>query len=204
MVERGLLRGGSGADSRESPRRLKLWLGHGTPSRLAAAFTDAQYALPPHWRAATCPVARRPPMLQSRPPGRDSYRRGVEDGRRSQGRVESAAAEFAALRSQVEQLRSENARLLRLLELTPQQAAAPGPAQAGWFEAPPGPVAADSPAASKVALFAALFGARTDLYALRWENTRSGKAGWLPAVRGGWRKGVRHEDRDYSRWIPRL
>lgn len=24
-----------------------------------------------------------------------------------------------------------------------------------------------------------------------------GKAGWLPAVRGGWRKGVRHEDRDY-------
>lgn len=26
---------------------------------------------------------------------------------------------------------------------------------------------------------------------------RAGKAGWLPAVRGGWRKGMRHEDRDY-------
>jgi len=42
-----------------------------------------------------------------------------------------------------------------------------------------------------------LFAARTDVYATRWENTRTGKAGWLPAVRGGWRKGVRHENRDY-------
>ena len=25
----------------------------------------------------------------------------------------------------------------------------------------------------------------------------TGRAGWLPAVRGGWRKGVRHEDRNY-------
>jgi hypothetical protein len=41
-----------------------------------------------------------------------------------------------------------------------------------------------------VALFGALFAARTDVYAVRWENTRTGKAGWLPAVRGGWRKGV--------------
>jgi len=42
-----------------------------------------------------------------------------------------------------------------------------------------------------------LFAARTDIYATRWENVRAGKAGWLPAVRGGWRKGIRHEDRDY-------
>jgi hypothetical protein len=42
-----------------------------------------------------------------------------------------------------------------------------------------------------------LFAARTDIYATRWENTRAGKAGWLPAVRGGWRKGIRHQDRDY-------
>lgn len=49
----------------------------------------------------------------------------------------------------------------------------------------------------KVDFFAALFAARTDIYATRWENVRTGKAGWLPAVRGGWRKGVPHEDRDY-------
>ena len=31
----------------------------------------------------------------------------------------------------------------------------------------------------------------------RWENVRTGKAGWLPAVRGGRRKGVPHPERDY-------
>jgi hypothetical protein len=48
-----------------------------------------------------------------------------------------------------------------------------------------------------VAFFGSLFAARTDVYATRWENRRTGRSGWLPAVRGGWRKGVRHEDRDY-------
>ncbi|TVT17811.1 helicase [Amycolatopsis acidiphila] len=95
------------------------------------------------------------------------------------------------------QLRTENARLLRLLELTPKQAAPPGPVQTGFFEAHPGPVDRRSAPEVKVDFFAALFAARIDIYATRWENARTGKAGWLPAVRGGWRKGVRHEDRDY-------
>ncbi len=95
------------------------------------------------------------------------------------------------------ELRAENARLLRLLKLTRREAAAPSPAQAGFFEAPPGPVHAGSPAEAKVALFGAMFAARTDIYAVRWENARAGRAGWLPAVRGGWRKGVPHAERDY-------
>ncbi len=48
-----------------------------------------------------------------------------------------------------------------------------------------------------MALFGAMFAARTDVYAVRWENARTGKAGWLPAVRGGWRKGVPHAEREY-------
>jgi superfamily II DNA or RNA helicase len=107
------------------------------------------------------------------------------------------AEELATLRATTAQLRAENARLLRLLELSPKQAAPPGPAQTGFFEAHPGPVGRQSAPDVKVEFFAALFAARTDIYATRWENTRAGKAGWLPAVRGGWRKGVRHEDRDY-------
>jgi hypothetical protein len=103
----------------------------------------------------------------------------------------------AAVAGELAQLRAENARLRRLLKLTPTEAAPPGPAQAGFFEAPPGPVHAGSPAEAKVALFGALFAARTDVYAIRWENARSGKAGWLPAVRGGWRKGIPHAERDY-------
>ena len=106
-------------------------------------------------------------------------------------------AELAAMRSQVAHLRSENARLLRLLDLTPAQARPPGPVQAGIFDAAPGSVHLGSSPSMKIAFFAALFGARTDVYAVRWENRRSGKAGWMPAVRGGWRRGVPAGQRDY-------
>ena len=106
-------------------------------------------------------------------------------------------AELAAMRSQVAHLRSENARLLRLLDLTPSQARPPGPVQTGIFDAAPGSVHLGSSPSMKVAFFAALFGARTDVYAVRWENRRSGKAGWMPAVRGGWRRGVPAAQREY-------
>jgi len=106
-------------------------------------------------------------------------------------------AGLAAMRSQVARLRSENTRLLRLLELTPLPARPPGPVQTGMFDAAPGSVHVGSSPETKVAFFAALFGARTDVYAVRWENRRSGKAGWMPAVRGGWRRGVPTGQRDY-------
>jgi superfamily II DNA or RNA helicase len=108
----------------------------------------------------------------------------------------------AAVETELVRLRAENARLLRLLKLTPQQAAPPGPAQAAYFEAPPGLVYDGSPPEAKVAFYAALFSARTDVYATRFDNPRTGKGGWVPAVRGGWRKGTRHEDRDYLPLTP--
>ena len=83
------------------------------------------------------------------------------------------------------------------LELTPQQARPPGPVQTGVFDGEPGPVHAGSPAATKVAFFASLFAARPDAYAVRWENARTGRAGWVPAIRGGWRKGVPAAEREY-------
>jgi superfamily II DNA or RNA helicase len=108
----------------------------------------------------------------------------------------------APVETELVRLRAENARLLRLLKLTPQQAAPPGPAQAAYFEAPPGLVYDGSPPEAKVAFYAALFSARTDVYATRFDNPRTGKGGWVPAVRGGWRKGTRHEDRDYLPLTP--
>ncbi len=53
-------------------------------------------------------------------------------------------SELTALQDQVKQLRAENGRLLRLLELTPQQARPPGPAQAGFFDTAPGAVHANA------------------------------------------------------------
>jgi superfamily II DNA or RNA helicase len=54
-----------------------------------------------------------------------------------------------------------------------------------------------SPQAAKVAFFGTLFAARADVYATRWENGRTGKSGWLPAVQGRWQKGLRHSERTY-------
>jgi hypothetical protein len=88
----------------------------------------------------------------------------------------------AEVAAELTRLRAENARLLRLLKLTPQQAAPPGPAQAAYFEAPPGPSARRVAAEAKVAFFGALFAARTDVYAVRFDNPRTGKHGWLPAI----------------------
>jgi hypothetical protein len=111
--------------------------------------------------------------------------------------VAGLAEEVECLRTLTARSQAENARLLRLLELTPKEAAAPGPVQMRFFDAPPGPVDRQSPPEGKVDFFEELFAARSDIYAVRWENARTGRAGWLPAVRGGWRKGVRHEDRNY-------
>ena len=91
------------------------------------------------------------------------------------------ARELDGLRGLVARLRAENARLLRLLELSPREAELALPAQ-GWLAGPVGPVHARSAAGDKVALYAGLFGARTDVYALRWENDRTGASGWLSAA----------------------
>jgi hypothetical protein len=91
-------------------------------------------------------------------------------------------AELAAMRAQVTQLRSENTRLLRLLDLTPAQGCPPGPVQTGIFDAPRGAVHVGSQPSAKVAFFVALFGARTDVYAVRWENRGRARAGWMPEL----------------------
>lgn len=90
---------------------------------------------------------------------------------------------------ELESLRREVARLRTLLKLTDAEAVPAHGTQAAWFDKSPGPVEASSSPQAKVGFYAALFGARRDVYAIRWENVRYGKSGWMPAVAGGWRKG---------------
>lgn len=40
--------------------------------------------------------------------------------------------------------------------------------------------------ADQLALLWSLFGARSDVFAIRWENASTGKSGWSPATRGRW------------------
>lgn len=72
-------------------------------------------------------------------------------------------ADARLLEREIEELRRENARLKRLLKLTDREAAPAQGSQAAWFDRDPGPVNAQSSPAAKVAFYAALFGARTDV-----------------------------------------
>ncbi len=103
---------------------------------------------------------------------------------------------------ELESLRRENARLRKLLKLTDAEASPAHGTQTAWFERSPGPVGAGSSPQAKVQFYAALFGARKDVYAIRWENARSGKSGWMPAVEGGWRKGSKSSDHRYLPLTP--
>ncbi len=93
------------------------------------------------------------------------------------------------LAAELESLKRENARLRKLLGLTNAEAAPPLGTQTAWFDKSPGSVDARSSSRAKVEFYGALFGARRDVYAVRWDNARTGKSGWMPAVEGGWRKG---------------
>jgi hypothetical protein len=55
---------------------------------------------------------------------------------------------------------------------------------------------AQSSNTAKLELFRSLFGARADVYAVRWENASTGKSGWSPATRSGW-SNQRRSRRDY-------
>ncbi|MEU0559381.1 DEAD/DEAH box helicase family protein [Dactylosporangium sp. NPDC006015] len=107
-------------------------------------------------------------------------------------------SELVRLRRELERLRAENVRLSRLLDLRGQDTA-PAPEQLSVAVAPPGLVHMASPVADKLALYADRFRARADVYALRWENNRTGTSGWMPAVAGGWRKGA---DRRAATYLP--
>jgi superfamily II DNA or RNA helicase len=95
--------------------------------------------------------------------------------------------ELDRLRREVDRLRAENGRLSRLLDLR-GQSTVPAPEQLAVAD--PGLVTMSSPVQDKLALYRDRFQGRPDVYAVRWENTRTGAAGWKPVVAGGWRKGT--------------
>jgi hypothetical protein len=107
---------------------------------------------------------------------------------------------LATAEAEVVALRAENARLRGLLGLDERSA------DAGDIWTPTlfgrevrqrlSEVDRHSPRSAKLALFRQLFGGREDVFALRWENGRTGKAGWGPAVVGGWAN-ARKAHREY-------
>ncbi|MGH8908178.1 MAG: TOTE conflict system archaeo-eukaryotic primase domain-containing protein [Egibacteraceae bacterium] len=101
---------------------------------------------------------------------------------------EDVAERLAAALAELEQLRAENARLRGLVGLDERRVG--GPVR-GWEptlfpeEQPAVMVDEGSSDEAKLALFRSLFVGRDDVYALRWQSTRSGKAGWSRQCEAG-------------------
>ncbi len=113
----------------------------------------------------------------------------------------NVAARLAAALAELEQLRAENARLRGLLGLDDQWTSSPAQVWEPMLlreEPEIEAVNEGSSAETKLALFQSLFVGRDDVYAVRWRSARSGKAGWAPAVRGGWS----HADRRSKDYLP--
>lgn len=102
------------------------------------------------------------------------------------------AADAGDVTAELERLREENARLRALLGMDERPTDAH---TVSWsptlLSASPAvaPIDAESSNTAKLALFRSLFGARSDVYACRWESSSSGKAGWSPATTDRWSKG---------------
>ncbi len=107
------------------------------------------------------------------------------------------AVRLAEVLAEAEELRDENARLRSVLGL---EAREDDGHRHGWaptlFSQPTDAalIDASAPSDEKLALLRTLFGARSDVFAIRWENASTSKSGWSPAVRGGWaNKGTKKE-----------
>lgn len=104
----------------------------------------------------------------------------------------------AVLSLRIAELEAENRRLRDLLGIgKPErqpEVAAWEPSLFGGYRPSPRVDQTSSPE-EKIKLFRELFTGRSDVYAVRWENQRSGKSGWSPAIKGGWAN-TRRPDRE--------
>lgn len=109
--------------------------------------------------------------------------------REAEGRSELAA--------ELARLAAENARLRSLLGLDDRSADGHATAWSPMLlpeVVASAPVDSSSSKSEKLVLLRSLFGARSDVYAARWENASTGKAGWSPATRGGWSRQRSRQD----------
>lgn len=151
----------------------------------------------------------------TRPPDQRSIGQDVMSGNRGGAgdradTEEELREELAFIRRQRDELAAENERLRRKLAdrdaPTPERFdddvdihGAVGRTGGRLFALGAGDptIDANSSDAAKLAEFRSRFRGRDDVYALRWEDQRTGKSGYAPAVEGGWGRAKRSGRRDY-------
>lgn len=106
----------------------------------------------------------------------------------------STNGEVAAIRKRLAEIDGERLGLqqrlkeLEAAELTANTGALKATAASATSAIPP--VTNNSPAADKIGLFRRLFGGRTDVFPVRWDNPKSGRSGYAPACANEWVRGV--------------
>ncbi|MGI8839188.1 MAG: TOTE conflict system archaeo-eukaryotic primase domain-containing protein [Caulobacteraceae bacterium] len=99
--------------------------------------------------------------------------------------------EINRIRARLASLEVERAELEASLAQVERRIAAVQAIDAGSSMAGNTPaVTTASPTADKVALFRRLFAGRSDVFPLRWENAKTGKAGYAPPCANEWIRGV--------------
>lgn len=93
--------------------------------------------------------------------------------------------EISAIKERLKQLEAEKAKLEnRLAELQTAGASEKDEPRTN------GPVTNHSGVSEKIALFRSLFLGREDVFPKRWQNARTGKAGYAPACGNEWKPGI--------------
>jgi superfamily II DNA or RNA helicase len=100
------------------------------------------------------------------------------------------AAELARVRARLAELDAERLQLQVELEAIAARQVTEPSAGAKRLAFENAPVTNNSPSHEKVALFRSLFAGRPDVFPVRWENSKSGRAGYSPACFNEWVKGV--------------
>lgn len=106
--------------------------------------------------------------------------------------VEALRHQLDKVRRECLRLQQENDRLRGMLGLPSEASASSArmPSAGTLFpDIDPLPcVTSTSSVEQKIALFRTLFKGRDDVYPVRWVNTQTGKKGYVPAVKGGWKR----------------
>ena len=100
-------------------------------------------------------------------------------------------AEIVRIRARLASLEAERAELeASLAQIERRKAASQAVNACSTGAANTPTVTSASPTADKVALFRRLFAGRSDVFPVRWENAKTGKAGYAPACANEWIRGI--------------
>jgi hypothetical protein len=126
-------------------------------------------------------------LLADELPNRSPTATSQTEGRYSIAGKDDIIRQIEALKGRLISLDRERSEIAKQLDVLERMSAEEAAKQALLA---PSRTTAASPATEKIALFRSLFRGRDDVFPRRWQNRITGKAGYAPACRNEWVRGV--------------